>query len=121
PEIRTEKQRIQQVIQAEEKRFGETLEKGLVLLEQATKNLKREGKTVLSGDIAFKLYDTYGFPLDLTEDILRNDAITIDQSGFEKLMDEQRIRGRENRGAQTIFVPFIPGISSSAAFGSVDL
>jgi alanyl-tRNA synthetase len=97
PELRTEGHRIQQVIQGEEERFGETLEKGLVLLDQATAELKRQKKSLLPGDVAFRLYDTYGFPLDLTEDILRADQMSVDQPGFEKLMEEQRVRGREAR------------------------
>jgi alanyl-tRNA synthetase len=97
PELRTEEQRIRAVIRSEEKRFGETLEKGLVLLEDATSKLKQNKKTVLPGDVAFRLYDTYGFPLDLTEDILRADNMSVDQAGFEKLMDEQRSRGRDAR------------------------
>jgi len=97
PELRTEEQRIREVIRGEEERFGETLEKGLVLLEEATANLKQQKKKVLPGEIAFRLYDTYGFPVDLTEDILRGEGMTVDQSGFEKLMEEQRTRGRDAR------------------------
>ena len=97
PELRTEEQRIREVIRSEEERFGETLEKGLVLLENATSKLKQDKKTVLPGDVAFRLYDTYGFPLDLTEDILRADKMSVDQAGFEKLMEEQRTRGRDAR------------------------
>src|SRR5713226_6610156 len=97
PELRTEEQRIREIIRSEEERFSETLEKGLVLLEEATANLKKQNQKILSGDIAFRLYDTYGFPLDLTEDILRGEGIAVDQAGFEKLMEEQRTRGREAR------------------------
>jgi alanyl-tRNA synthetase len=97
PELRESETRLQQVIQGEEERFGETLEKGLVLLESAIQDLKQQKKRVLPGEIAFRLYDTFGFPLDLTEDILRNDEISIDQAGFDKLMEEQRTRGREAR------------------------
>jgi len=97
PELRTETERIREVIRSEEERFGETLEKGLVLLENATAKLKAEQSKVLSGDVAFRLYDTYGFPLDLTEDILRAENINVDQAGFERLMEEQRNRGREAR------------------------
>jgi alanyl-tRNA synthetase len=96
-ELRTEEQRIREIIRSEEERFGETLEKGLVLLEEASANLKKQKDKTLSGDIAFRLYDTYGFPLDLTEDILRGEGITVDQAGFERLMEEQRSRGREGR------------------------
>ncbi len=97
PELRTEEDRIQEIIRSEEERFGETLEKGLALLDEATIKLRQQRKTVLPGDIAFRLYDTYGFPLDLTEDILRNEGISVDSTGFETLMEEQRHRGREAR------------------------
>jgi alanyl-tRNA synthetase len=97
PELRSEEQRIREVIRTEEERFDETLEKGLALLADATAKLKTEKKQVLSGDIAFRLYDTFGFPLDLTEDILRGESMSVDQAGFEKLMQEQRTRGREAR------------------------
>ncbi len=97
PELRAEEGRIRRVIESEEDRFNETLEKGLTLLETAAASLKAEHKTVLSGNIAFRLYDTYGFPLDLTEDILRGEGMTVDQTGFELLMEEQRTRGREAR------------------------
>ena len=97
PELRAEEQRIREIIRSEEERFGETLEKGLVLLEEASANLRKQNGKNLSGDIAFRLYDTYGFPIDLTEDILRGEGITVDQPGFEKLMEQQRTRGREAR------------------------
>jgi alanyl-tRNA synthetase len=97
PELRSEEQRIREVIRGEEERFNETLEKGLTLLEDATAKLKVANQRILSGDVAFRLYDTYGFPLDLTEDILRGENMSVDQAGFEKLMSEQRARGREAR------------------------
>jgi len=102
PELRTEEERIREVIRMEEERFGETLERGLVLLEEETAKLKAEKKKRLPGEVAFRLYDTYGFPLDLTEDILSAENIAVDQPGFEKLMEEQRTRGRENRGSVVI-------------------
>ena len=97
PELRAEEQRIREMICSEEERFGETLEKGLALLEEATANLKIKKERVLSGEVAFRLYDTFGFPLDLTEDILHSESMSVDQAGFEKLMQEQRTRGREAR------------------------
>jgi alanyl-tRNA synthetase len=102
PELRREHARIQEVIRSEEERFGDTLEKGLVLLEGATAEIKQQNKAILPGEIAFRLYDTYGFPLDLTEDILRSEGISVDQRGFDKLMEEQRSRGREAREIQNI-------------------
>ncbi len=102
PELRAEEQHIRAVIRIEEQRFDETLEKGLRLLDYATTTLKTEKKHILSGDIAFLLYDTYGFPLDLTEDILSGDGLSVDHVGFEKLMEEQRTRGREARETTTM-------------------
>src|SRR5690349_1047233 len=102
PELRSQEQHIRETIRTEEQRFSETLERGLVLLEDATANLKHERKTILPGEVAFRLYDTYGFPLDLTEDILAGEGMTVDQAGFEKLMDEQRTRGREARESVTM-------------------
>jgi alanyl-tRNA synthetase len=97
PELPMEAQRIRAVIRGEEERFGDTLEKGLVLLEEAISKLKENKESILPGEVAFRLYDTYGFPLDLTEDILRADRIAVDQEGFEKLMEEQRTRARDAR------------------------
>ncbi|HEY1236483.1 MAG TPA: alanine--tRNA ligase [Candidatus Binatia bacterium] len=102
PELRAEEQRIREVIRMEEERFGETLERGLGLLEEETVKLRSEKKRMLSGEIAFRLYDTYGFPLDLTEDILRTEGIAVDQAAFEKLMEAQRNRGREAREVITM-------------------
>jgi alanyl-tRNA synthetase len=97
PELRTEEQRIVEVIRSEEERFSETLDRGLVLLEEATAKLKAAKQKILPGEVAFRLYDTYGFPLDLTEDILSGEDMVVDQTEFEKLMEEQRNRGREAR------------------------
>ncbi len=94
PELRTEAERIVGTIRAEEGRFAETLDKGLVLLEDSLSELRKSGRKSLSGDVAFRLYDTYGFPVDLTEDILRGEGITVDHEGFGRLMEEQRTRSR---------------------------
>src|SRR4029078_4306031 len=102
PELRAEEQRIREIIRMEEERFGETLERGLVLLEEETAKLKPEKNPTLNGNIAFRLYDTYGFPLDLTEDILRTEGIAVDQAEFEKLMAKQLTRGREAREVPTM-------------------
>ena len=90
---------IEDVIRTEEERFAETLDKGLALLDQERSALRQRRATALPGDIAFRLYDTYGFPLDMTEDILREEGITVDREGFDRSMEEQRRRGREARKA----------------------
>jgi alanyl-tRNA synthetase len=81
-------------LKMEEEKFSKTLEKGLKILEVEKKNLG--SKKILSGATAFKLYDTYGFPLDLTLDILRGDKIRIDQQEFDDLMQQQRKRAKES-------------------------
>ncbi|QGM80947.1 alanine--tRNA ligase [Otariodibacter oris] len=91
-EIITEKQAlISKTLKAEEEQFARTLERGLALLEDALSKL--DGK-VLSGEVAFKLYDTYGFPLDLTADVCRERDITIDEDAFEREMQAQRARAQ---------------------------
>ena len=97
PELRAEAKKIAEVVTNEEARFGETLDRGLELIDAERKRLKETGGRTLAGDVAFKLYDTYGFPLDLTQDVLRSEGIDVDVAGFERLMDEQRERARAAR------------------------
>jgi len=97
PELRAEAKKIAEVVTNEEARFGETLDRGLELIDAERKRLKETGGHTLAGDVAFKLYDTYGFPLDLTQDVLRSEAIDVDVAGFERLMEQQREKGRAAR------------------------
>ncbi len=91
-EILMQKQaHIQKALKAEEEQFARTLERGLALLEDALAKVENK---VLSGEVAFKLYDTYGFPLDLTADVCRERDITIDEAGFEREMQAQRARAQ---------------------------
>ena len=91
PELVKAKAHVEKVLEKEEKRFAETLDQGIEILESAIANLQGEE---LPGDIVFKLYDTYGFPVDLTADIARERDLTVDQEGFEKQMGAQRDRAR---------------------------
>ena len=91
PELAKAQAHIEKVLEKEEKRFAETLDQGMEILEAVIAGLK--GK-VISGDVAFKLYDTFGFPVDLTADIARERGLTVDQSGFEEAMSGQRDRAR---------------------------
>src|SRR5690606_32799690 len=84
---------IEKVLRLEEEQLGKTLERGLVILEDALAALG--GSTVIPGEVAFKLYDTYGFPLDLTNDVARERGFTVDQAGFEAAMEEQRKRAQQ--------------------------
>jgi len=90
PELTKDKARVTQVLKAEEERFGETLENGMRILEQALAG----GAKVLDGQTAFTLYDTFGFPLDLTADVARERKVAVDEEGFNRAMDAQRERAR---------------------------
>jgi alanyl-tRNA synthetase len=94
PELEQGAPLIKEVVRREEERFFETLERGLLLLYEEIEELKAKGKRVLPGEVAFRLYDTYGFPLDLTEEIAREEGFEIDRENFDLLMEEQRQRGR---------------------------
>ena len=91
PEIRQKQAQVRDVIRVEEEAFNKTLDRGLELFNDETRQAR---STQISGDFAFKLYDTYGFPLDLTELMARERGWTVDSAGFEKRMEEQRARAR---------------------------
>lgn len=94
PDLKTNQSTIERVILSEEERFFETLDKGLKLLSEEIENLKSQKGSTLPGSVAFKLYDTYGFPLDLTELIANEHQLKIDQKGFDQCMTEQKERAR---------------------------
>ena len=94
PEIAAQRELIMKVIKEEEDSFLRTLDKGIAILDDAIKNAKNEGKTEISGKEAFVLYDTYGFPLDLTELILKENGMTLDKEGFDVEMEAQKTRAR---------------------------
>lgn len=96
-ELKEKYSHIVDVVKTEEKRFFETLERGSRMLDDTIANLKEVGKTELPGDEAFKLYDTYGFPLELTVDIAGEEGLTVDLRGFEAAMAEQKDRARSAR------------------------
>lgn len=97
PEIREKKDFIIKVISNEEERFHVTLADGMNILEDKIAELKAAGETVIPGNDAFRLYDTYGFPIDLTEDAAEEKGMTVDKEGFEAAMEEQRNRARSAR------------------------
>ncbi|WP_180682581.1 alanine--tRNA ligase [Tepidicella baoligensis] len=90
PHLAAQAQRIAEVLKTEEERFYETLAHGMDILDAALSN----GEQVLSGEVAFKLHDTYGFPLDLTNDVCRERGVTVDTAGFEAAMERQKAQGR---------------------------
>ncbi len=97
PELFEKRSFIETVIKTEEERFFETLSEGEALLAKAIMQVKEAGTTVLHGDQVFKLYDTYGFPVDLTEEIAQESGMTIDREGFSQALEKQRARARNAR------------------------
>ena len=98
PDLVEKQAYITRVIRVEEENFAKTIDTGLRILNELVESHKEKGETVFSGEDAFKLYDTYGFPLDLTQDILEEQGMTVDEEGFTRLMEEQKERARAARG-----------------------
>lgn len=97
PELADKKDYILKLITTEEENFNKTIDQGLNILSDMMEEMKKEGKTVLSGENTFKLYDTYGFPMDLTIEILEEKGFTADEEGFRQAMEVQRQTAREAR------------------------
>lgn len=97
PELVEKRDYIQKVIRIEEEKFNETIDNGTEILASYINELKSSNKTMLSGENAFKLYDTYGFPIDLTKEILEEENLTIDEEGFKLEMEKQRQTARDAR------------------------
>jgi len=94
PELAQAQSRVVEVLKAEEERFFETIENGMSILDGAVAELKTKGGKVLDGELAFKLHDTFGFPLDLTQDVAREQEITVDEAAFNAAMTRQREQAR---------------------------
>ena len=114
PELKEAEQRVTDVLRQEEERFFETIEHGMSILEAALDDVEAKGGKVLDGELAFKLHDTYGFPLDLTADVCRERGMTVDEPAFDDAMARQReqaraagkfkaTQGLEYTGAKTTF------------------
>ncbi len=103
PVLVAKKDFIQRIIRLEEERFQETLDQGLNILQEYIQDVRKAGSKILPGDRAFRLYDTFGFPLDLTRDILEEEGMTVDEDTFNQEMTAQRDRARAARAeAQTV-------------------
>ncbi|MEA5115763.1 MAG: alanine--tRNA ligase [Geobacteraceae bacterium] len=96
PDLLQREEYIRKVVRAEEERFAETLDNGLRILNDEVASLKDQGLAVIPGETVFKLYDTYGFPVDLTADIVQSEGFTVDEAGFEICMERQRELAREH-------------------------
>lgn len=119
PELEEKKDFILNVLTEEESKFAKTIDQGLSILSEMEENMAKEGKQELSGADAFKLYDTYGFPLDLTTEILEEKGFRVDEKGFEAAMTQQKEKARKARkvtnymGADvTVYESIDPGITS---------
>jgi alanyl-tRNA synthetase len=119
PELEEKKEFIFNVLTQEENKFNKTIDQGLGILSDLEESLKKEGLSELSGEEAFKLYDTYGFPLDLTKEILEEKGYTVDEEGFQASMEKQRETARAARkvtnymGADaTVYDEIDPAITS---------
>ncbi|MDE7282189.1 MAG: alanine--tRNA ligase [Lachnospiraceae bacterium] len=97
PELDEKKELIFNVLTQEENKFNKTIDQGLSILSEMEENLTKEGKKELSGEDTFKLYDTYGFPIDLTKEILEEKGFTVDEAGFRAAMEEQKVKARKAR------------------------
>ncbi|MDQ1292547.1 MAG: alanyl-tRNA synthetase [Actinomycetota bacterium] len=100
PELESGFDRIQQIVAAEEESFGRTLASGTTILDTAVRKARRSGSSTLSGDNAFRLHDTYGFPLDLTLEMAAEQGLKVDETEFRRLMGEQRNRAKADAAAK---------------------
>ena len=119
PELDEKKEFIFNVLTQEENKFNKTIDQGLSILSEMEENLTKEGKKELSGEDTFKLYDTYGFPIDLTKEILEEKGFTVDEAGFKAAMEEQKVKARKARkvtnymGADvTVYESIDPNVTS---------
>ena len=99
PELAEKQSYITKVIRVEEENFSKTIDGGMNILQSLIAAHKEKGETVFSGADAFKLYDTYGFPIDLTIEMVAEEGLTVDEDGFKALMEEQKVRARKAREA----------------------
>ena len=99
PEVREKQSYITKVVKTEEENFAKTIDAGMRIFAECLAQHKEKGETMFSGADAFKLYDTYGFPIDLTIEMCSDEGMSVDQDGFKALMEEQRVRARKAREA----------------------
>ncbi|MEQ8201658.1 MAG: alanine--tRNA ligase [Syntrophomonadaceae bacterium] len=103
PDLLERESFVQEVIKLEEERFSVTLKEGVKKVEEIIQAASLEGRQVITGEEAFTLYDTYGFPLDLTEDMAEENKFTVDTAGFNRMMEEQRNRARQAQKSEGAF------------------
>ncbi len=127
PEVRDQLPAIQDELRREEERFLRTLEQGMARLEEILRQMRQKGETVISGQDAFVLYDTYGFPLDIVRDVAREQGFTVDEEGYNAAMAEQKARARAARDvsyvteAQTRIAGHLEGVAPTEFLGYTEL
>ncbi len=116
PEIVENERLIKKITLKEEERFSRTLERGLYILQELIEKLKSDGKDTLPGEEVFKLYDTFGFPLDLILEVANDENLKVDVAGFEKLLEEQKERARKawKGGIQKVISPELQKLSEES-------
>ncbi len=122
PELAREEERVKKLLLFEEERFSHTLEQGMRLLDDLLSVLKKEGKDTIPGGEIFKLYDTYGFPLDLVRDVAGEEGFLLDEAGFEREMQSQREKARaswaqEEGAADAIYRELAPEVGQTGFLG----
>ncbi len=119
PELEEKKEYILKLLTIEEEKFSKTIDQGLSILTEMEKDLEKNNRKVLAGEDAFKLYDTYGFPIDLTKEILEEKGFEVDENGFKAAMEIQRVTARNARGTtnymgaeETVYQQIDAGVTS---------
>lgn len=120
PELEEKKEYILKLLTLEEEKFNKTIDQGLNILSEMEQEMSDKGEKILSGENAFKLYDTYGFPIDLTKEILEEKGFEVDEQGFKDAMEVQRVTARSARGTtnymgaeETVYQQIDPAITSN--------
>ena len=120
PELEEKKEYIIKLLNIEEEKFNKTIDQGLSILAEMEKELEKSNKKLLAGEDVFKLYDTYGFPIDLTKEILEEKGFEVDEKGFREAMEVQRVTARSARGTtnymgaeETVYQQIDPSVTSA--------
>ncbi len=114
PEIKEKQEYVKKIIKSEEESFNRTLDRGIELFETIVKDLKAKKETVIHGEDVFKLYDTFGFPFDLTQVMAREIGFSVDENSFNELMNQQKERGREATKDKFASVRMIKSLSDGS-------
>jgi alanyl-tRNA synthetase len=111
PELTEEMTRVRKILRLEEERFDRTLEQGLAILNESIRTIKGSGQGFVPGDELFRLYDTYGFPLDIARDVAAENGLSIDEAGFHKEMEAQKVKARASWSVEGSAAPVYRDLS----------